>query len=276
MPAAVFYFSGTGNTYSIAKNIAEGLSGRLVPMTSLVNEDSITVDADTIGIVFPVFYTDVPNIIRVFLPKLKDLSSKYIFAVCNFGGGAGNSIKTVKELIRENGGELSAAYGIHMPQNAFFKPWVKNDKLLAKMDAVTERICRQTEKKIKRLPSKNLIDILLAPIGPLLTSITRNYMRKTVGNGNDDSDVSMIYRLDCVFGVSEKCSGCGICSKVCPVGNIAIKDGKPEWNHKCENCLACYNFCPQKAITGIAQKDYYYLNPSYTMKLAKEQSGAAK
>lgn len=276
MSAAIYYFSGTGNTYSIAKGIADGLTGRLVAITSLIGEEEITADADTIGIVFPVYYTDVPNIVRVFIPKLKGLSSKYIFAVCNFGGGAGRSIKTVKELVRESGGELSAAYGVHMPQNAFLKPWVNKDRLIAKTDAEIKRICMQTEKKAKSLPSKRILDILLAPIGPLFKSITRNYLIKTVGGSEDDSDMSLIYRLDCVFSLSEKCSGCGICSKVCPAGNIVMKDGKPEWSHRCENCLACYNFCPQKAISGISQKDYYYMYPGYTMRLAQEQSNSAE
>ncbi len=276
MPATVFYFSGTGNSYTIAKGIAAGLKGRLVSMTSVINEEDITADGDTIGIVFPVYYTDVPNIVRVLIPKLKGLQSKYLFAVCNFGGGAGSSIKTVKELVRENGGELSAAYGVHMPQNAFNKPWVKNERLIAKMDKRIKRICRQTKKKAKSLSSKGILDILLIPFAPMFRSMTRNYMLKAVGGSEDDSDMSLIYRLDCVFSLNDKCSGCGICAKVCPAGNIVIKNGKPEWNHSCENCLACYNFCPQKAISGIADKDYYYLNPAYTVKLAQEQKKAAQ
>jgi ferredoxin/flavodoxin len=276
MSATIFYFSGTGNSYTIAKKISERLPGRLVPITSIIGEDNIMADADSIGIVFPVYYTDVPNIIRVFLSKLRGLSLKYFFAVCSFGGGTGRSIKTVKELLSKNGGELSAAYGVHMPQNAFLKPWVKNDRLLAKIDAEVERICRKTEKKARSLPSKRILDVLLAPIGPIFKSATRNYMLKTVGGSEEDSDMSLIYRLDCVFSVSEECNGCGICSKVCPAGNIVVKNGRPEWNHKCENCLACYNFCPKNAISGIAQKDYYYLNPGYTVKLAQKQSGAAE
>ncbi len=276
MPATIFYFSGTGNTYNIAKKISEGLSGRLVPITSVIDEDYITADTDTIGIVFPVYYVDVPNIIRVFIPKLRGLSSKYVFAVCNFGGGAGRALKTIKALISENGGELSAAYGVHMPQNAFLKPWVKNERLFAKMDNVIERICRQTKEKKIHPYSKRVIEILLTPIGPLFTSITRNYMLKTVGNGEDDSDMSLVYRLDSVFSVNEECSGCGICSKVCPTHNIVLKNGKPEWTHRCENCLACYNFCPQKAISGISQKDYHYLYPGYSVKLAQMQSDAAR
>ncbi len=275
MSATVYYFSGTGNSYRIAEKISEGLSGALIPIASVIHEDSITVNADTVGIVFPVYYADVPNIVRSFIPKIKHLSSKYVFAVCNFGGGAGRAMKTVRALLRKNGAKLAAAYGVHMPQNAFLKPWVKNEKLLEKMYAEVTRICAQTVKKAKHPRLNRPLDFLLAPIAPIFASITRKYMLKTVGGGKGDTTMSMIYRLDCVFGVSDKCNGCAICAKVCPARNIAMNNGKPIWTHRCENCLACYNFCPQKAVSGIAQSGYHYLHPGYSITLAQQQSHAA-
>lgn len=277
MSATVYYFSGTGNTYAIASGIAQGLSGQLISMASLKNEKDITSDADSIGIVFPVYYADVPNILREFIPKLKGLSSKYIFAVSNFGGGAGRAMKTVNGLLRENGGRLSAGFGVHMPQNAFYKPWENKEKMYAKMDGATQRVCKKIKLKKKCLTaSRRPVDILLYPFAPLFKSMSRNYMLKATGAGKDESDTSLIYRLDCVYNVSDKCSGCGVCSKVCPMGNIVMKEGRPQWMHRCENCLACLNFCPHKAISGIAQKDFYFLNPGYTQKLAQQQSGAAQ
>lgn len=275
MPATIFYFSGTGNSYIIAKSVAQRLQGLLAPIASLINEDDITADSDIIGLVFPVYYGDVPNMVRSFLTKLKGLDSKYVFAVCNFGGGVGSAMKTVKGLLRSNGGELMASYGIHMPQNAFHKPWENKEKLYANMDEQIERICQKTNGKAKYLSAyRRAVDILLTPFTPLLKSKTRNYMLKTTGAAKDESDMSLIYRLDCVFKLSEACNGCGICSNVCPAYNIIMKDGKPKWTHHCENCLACLNFCPQKAISGIAQNDFYYLHPGYTIKLAQQQNAA--
>jgi MinD superfamily P-loop ATPase len=50
------------------------------------------------------------------------------------------------------------------------------------------------------------------------------------------------------FWAEDNCTGCGICSKVCPVKNIEIVDNKPVWKHKCEQCVACINLCPKQAI----------------------------
>ncbi|MDP3105796.1 MAG: hypothetical protein Q8M95_14450 [Candidatus Methanoperedens sp.] len=30
--------------------------------------------------------------------------------------------------------------------------------------------------------------------------------------------------------------------------NVEIKDGKPAWQNHCEQCLACLQWCPKKAI----------------------------
>jgi MinD superfamily P-loop ATPase len=48
--------------------------------------------------------------------------------------------------------------------------------------------------------------------------------------------------------VDEKCNGCGICVKVCPVNNIKIIDKRPELQHRCEMCFACDEWCPSNAI----------------------------
>jgi ferredoxin len=50
--------------------------------------------------------------------------------------------------------------------------------------------------------------------------------------------------------VDLKCTGCGICEKVCPSSKIKIVDATPIWQCKvdCYFCYACLNFCPNQAI----------------------------
>ncbi len=55
-------------------------------------------------------------------------------------------------------------------------------------------------------------------------------------------------RSDVSFSVTDNCTKCGICSRVWPVGNIRITDAGPEWQHRCESYLACYHWCPQRAV----------------------------
>jgi len=49
----------------------------------------------------------------------------------------------------------------------------------------------------------------------------------------------------------EKCTGCGTCVEVCPVGVYEIKDNKsvPVNVDECLLCRACETQCPSNAIT---------------------------
>ena len=55
--------------------------------------------------------------------------------------------------------------------------------------------------------------------------------------------------------VKGNCVGCGICGKVCPIGNFYVEDGQAKRRQEtCEFCLACVHNCPQKAI-GLSMAD---------------------
>ena len=50
------------------------------------------------------------------------------------------------------------------------------------------------------------------------------------------------------YKLTDSCSGCGICKKVCPVHNISMVQNKPVWETNCTNCVACFHWCPKEAI----------------------------
>lgn len=50
------------------------------------------------------------------------------------------------------------------------------------------------------------------------------------------------------FYVTDGCISCGKCVRVCPLGNIKLRSGKPVWGNRCTHCMACICRCPQEAI----------------------------
>jgi ferredoxin len=66
------------------------------------------------------------------------------------------------------------------------------------------------------------------------------------------------------FGVNENCNACGLCGKICPVGNIVIADNSPRFLNKCEQCIACIQWYPRKAINykNITQNRKRYHHPA--------------
>jgi MinD superfamily P-loop ATPase len=51
-----------------------------------------------------------------------------------------------------------------------------------------------------------------------------------------------------------RCTGCGVCKTVCPVGAIALTDGKAYIDEElCTGCEACMNVCAENAVHPVAQ-----------------------
>jgi ferredoxin len=153
-----------------------------------------------------------------------------------------------------------------MPQNSFRKFFERHATLYSSWNKNLPTVVDNTNKRKKGEFFKH---ILLGPFFALVDYIMSNmkgtYKKSFAKLSNASLDLDMdelIHLNDTSFNIDESCNGCGSCAKVCPVNNIVMTDKKPVWQHHCENCLACYNWCPVKAIGGgIAAKGYYYRHP---------------
>ena len=271
MKQVVYYFSGTGNSQCVAEDIAGRLGMELIPIAALAQYKGMDTDAEMIGIVFPVVYGYPPVIVKEFTAGLKPKPGAYIFAVCTFGGSEMDSLRWMRRTLAKQGVAGFAGFGVHMPQNAFHKPGENVARILAAQSKRCDRIVRQINAGVTGLHYQNaLLTWLTIPVvKAIVDPICERLFTKQCGlpEGTDMNQV--IRSRDCGFKVKDTCTGCGICAQMCPVENIKIFEGKPVWQHRCENCLACFNWCPsQSIISGLTKKmkPYYYRHPNISMR----------
>jgi flavodoxin len=197
MATTIYYFTGTGNSLHVARKIAEALGESKVINIARAKGGVIEDESETIGIVFPVFYRNPPNIVKDFVKRLRLDPKAYIFAVGTCGGSAGNSLWTIDKILARNGQHLSAAFKLEMADNAYLginivTPPVKRDEVYM---ASEERI-------------KGIIDAL--------EKREHVYEKMKVGISSDIAGgigsvlITDVYRLRKRFRSTDKCNGCGI------------------------------------------------------------------
>lgn len=234
MKTVIYYFSGTGNSLFVARELGSSLGGaELVHMASALR-GGVPADADRIGLVFPVYMWGLPLIAARFAEKLSGLSGKYIFAVSTMGGSAGLTLQQLDGILRRGGARLSCGFNVKMPGN--YIP-MKGAQPSAEVSSIIDG-ARSRVKEIARLIASGADGIVER--GPWYSRLLSSAVY-AIGSAK-------INGMDGKFAADSKCTSCGLCAKICPVENIVMKDGRPCWQHRCEQCMACIQWCPVSAI----------------------------
>jgi len=254
MKAELFFYTGTGNSLWTARMLAEELGNTQIRPISRIPGDTIESGADRIGIIFPVHIWGLPRRIISFVNALNAPSSTYCFAVAVNAGQVAATLIQLQKLMHAKELQLSSGFDLVMPSN--YIPWggpgpeetriKKIEAAREKISAVTRIIAGREERPVEK--------------GPLWQNILFSWFYRL--------SYPRVPTMDRSFRVDEKSNSCGICETICPCKNIVMQDGRPAWLHRCEQCLACIQWCPQEAIQFGKRTPRYerYHHPEVTLK----------
>lgn len=237
------YFSGTGNTKHSIEKLINGLGdGQLY---SIENENVINAikAADTIIFAYPVYYSNLPKIVRDFIIDNAQIwRGKKIFIMATMGLFSGDGAGRSAILFKKFGAKVLGGLHIKMPDcigdvKLLKKSKDENRKVIAEADDKIDKAVNRI--KANKFPKEGL-GFICRIIGLFGQRLYFRGKTKKYYNG---------IKVD-----NTKCVACGLCVSLCPMKNIEIADNKILFNGKCTMCYRCFSNCPNKAITIIGKQ----------------------
>lgn len=254
----IYYFSGTGNSRFVAQQLSLLTLEESKIITSVDPIDE-AVAGDSIGFVFPVYSWGVPPIMLDFIDKLPrtfwtdvKVGQLPVWCVMTCGDEVALAPEMFIKRLGGHGVSPESVWSIIMPNNYVLLPGFDVDS------GDVER------RKLSEAPAR---------IREIARGINQHSQSMDVVRGSWAwAKTRLIYPLFRKWGISpgkwkstDACVGCGICAKACPLKNITMHDGKPQWGDNCCSCLACYHSCPRHAVAygeATRKKGQYYFDNS--------------
>ena len=287
MDAVIYYFTGTGNSLAIARELAAPLNADLRAMKNATEGGVPEVPRGaSLGIVFPAYNHRIPYIVKRFAAMLRGVEAGYIFAVCTYGDSPCVALEYLSGLLAAEGLRLNAGFGVKMPYNyvrpseglaGVFKPFVLGEetdeerrRLFSEASRKVHTICAAVHSKANGPIEAEHQKIEHAVDFFNLRETLQKQVWLRIGGYRGKTDLpclESIQLMDHGFSHDERCRRCGTCAKVCPVGNITMTEGGPVWQHRCEQCFACLQWCPASALqfgSGTVGRTRYH-HPDVTL-----------
>ncbi|MBQ1546173.1 MAG: EFR1 family ferrodoxin [Clostridia bacterium] len=243
----ILYFSATGNSRYVAERLARSLNDQAVSIESGHRNFTLS-DGEIFGIVTPVYWWQLPSIMRKYLNSITVCNAKYTFIVITYGTTTGCCTEETIKIFRRKGISLSASFSVRMPDN-FTPIFDLSDPVKVETELLSAQA--QTDELISRVRAHEE-GYFAQPKTPYAVKLVMKPLSRHEQKTSH-------------FIVENSCIGCGKCANNCPVNAIEIRNSKPVWTKtRCALCLRCLHSCPKFAIQynqGFSKKHGQYLHP---------------
>ena len=251
MKIAIFYFTGTGNTWWVMNELQQQLKDKGHEVSHHSYESEFVKDkekvkelinkSDLIGIGYPIYGSDIPPVFMEFVDTLPKMENKLAFVFTTMMIFSGDGALVAKRRLKRRGYKVRQAVNIRMPNNVKL-PYPIFSWFPIRNEEENDGVKRKAKIKITKLVEK--IDSgkkWLQGWDPF--NIAGGLMQRIEMRLFDLSVYARNYFVD-----EESCTECMTCVESCPTNNIVFKEGVFTWEDRCTLCLRCYHFCPEDAI----------------------------
>lgn len=240
----ILYFTGTGNCLYVARQLGGG-DAELLSIPQLMKQKTIEIEADEIGLVYPIYGHMPPNIVRQFIKKAR-LRADYKYAILTYGNRKCNAVEIWDDISREAGTPFDYINTLIMVDN-----WLPNFDMNEQM-LIDKHIPENLEIISADIAGRKRWH---APVSQEERMQHQEFLART----GIDPDTGFMLQSEDYFTVTDACIGCGACVSVCPKGNYNLTSQGVKTAGNCEFCFACIQNCPQKAIQFIKNENDAFL-----------------
>ncbi len=233
----IYVFSGTGNTLSIAKKIAEvfNKNGKTARVLRIEATDPKNIDLTvTIGIGCTVAFWNTYPLVKKWIKALPPSNGTEVFLFDSMGDASMRMIALIGEELEEKGYKIIASKEFIMPNNFLL---VENEEKKLKKLNITMKLVEKFAEDIITEKNCKVKGGLIYSLFFMVTSLLLKTWHWKLSQK--------------IFGFKinhQICTKCGLCADICPKNNITMSEF-PVFNNRCEICVRCVSYCPVKAIS---------------------------
>jgi ferredoxin len=251
MKLALLYFSGTGNTDYVARYLARKWDHLPVDieLRSMERQPPAALSGfDLLGVGFPVYAGDAPPFFQAYLGRLPLGEGRGAFVFCTKGAYAGSAVRLTLERLDQRGYVPLAGAAVAMPGSDGLAlipkdSWMARAALNKDFDHLkdADRLAGRMEEILSRMLAGEPVAAFRQP------------RRRSIASPLVDRLWAWSYRafadpFRTRFWADERCETCGLCTRLCPVDNVKLRDEHPQFGEACVLCMRCLHACPQEAV----------------------------